>query len=256
VVAIKIIPLTDSIRENVFREILSLQKLSQSSCNPYVVCYYDSFYEQSSKSVVIEMEFVRGPDVMKYTQPARTSGDLGLVYSATKMLLIAMLKGIKYIHSEGLLHNDIKPANIVVGYNRVPVLVDLGISCVTRNAIESICTTPYNKVIGDCCKEVSGTSLYIPPEVLNIVRYPQSDLWSLGATAYEIATGDNIWSLDVREFSPAILMAQVIMKLSQGVLPNKLNTGDYQLDTVVNGLLVYDPMSRISIDDALEILKQ
>lgn len=255
-VAIKIVPLTETNKKNLVQEILSLRKLSQPNCNPYVVCYYDSFYNAITNSIVIEMEYVHGVDLMTYTQPARSSRDLSLLYRTAKMSLIAMLNGIKYIHSKGLLHNDIKPGNIVVDENKVPILVDLGISCVTQEAVKSICTVPYNKVVGDCCQEMSGTSLYIPPEVLKDVRYPQSDLWSLGATIYELVTGTNIWGLDVFKFTPVNLMAQVIIKFTQGTLPNKLNTGDYQLDTIVNGFLKYDPLTRMSIDQALVLIQQ
>ena len=165
-----------------------------------------------------------------------------------------MLSGLKYIHSKNILHNDVKPSNIVVGGNKVPVLVDLGISCITQQAVNAICTTPYNKVIGDCCNEMSGTSLYIPPEIIREVRYPSSDLWSLGSTVYEIVTGNNIWSLNVGSYSAVGLMAQVINNFNQNILPNKLQSGDYQLDTVVNSFLQYDPSVRMTIDQALAIL--
>ena len=255
-VAIKIIPLTEQNKNNVIQEILSLKKLSIPNCNFYVSCYYDSFIDPYTNSVVIEMEYIEGPNIMTYTHPARLSSDLTLLYSAAKKFLIAMLNALKYIHSKNIIHNDVKPGNIVVGKNKGPVLVDLGISCITQEAVNSICTTPYNKVIGDCCKEMSGTSLYIPHETIYEVRYPQSDLWSLGSTAYEIITGNNIWSLDVTQFSSINLMAQVINRFNSGVLPNVLNTGDYQLDAVVNGFLKYDPSLRMGIDQALTILGQ
>ena len=253
-IAIKIIPLTEQNKTNVIQEILSLKKVSAPNCNVYVVCYYDSFVDPYTGSVVVEMEYIEGPNIMIYTHPARISGDLTLLYDTAKKFLIAMLNALKYIHSKNIIHNDVKPGNIVVGKNKVPVLVDLGISCIAQEAVNSICTTPYNKVIGDCCKEMSGTSLYIPPETMYKVRYPQSDLWSLGSTAYEIITGNNIWSLDVTQFSPISLMGQVINRFNSGTLPNVLNTGDYQLDAVVNGFLKYDPSLRMSIDQALSIL--
>ena len=254
-VAIKIIPLTEQNQSNVIQEISSLKLASIPNCNPYVVCYYDSFIDPSTFSVVLEMEHIDGPNIMEYTQPARTTGNTKLLIDTSKKLLIAMLNGLKYIHTKGIIHNDVKPGNIVVGKNKVPVLVDLGISCVVQAAVTEICTKPYNSIIGNCCQEMSGTSLYIPPEIIYEIRYPESDLWSLGSTVYEIMTGSNIWSLNTSQFTPINIMAQVIMKFNSKTLPNKLNTGDYQLDTVVNSFLTYDPTARMSIDEALIVLK-
>ena len=254
-VAIKIIPVTDQNRENVVQEISSLSQLSTPNCNPYVVCYYGSFIDSAIGSVVIEMEYIDGPDIMVYTQPLRVSGDRLLLYRTSKLLLVAMLSGLQYIHQNGIIHNDVKPSNILVRHNKVPVLADLGISCITQEAVKAICTEPYNKVVGDCCREMAGTSLYLPPEALKDIRYGTSDLWSLGATVYNIVTGDNIWSLNTTQYTPVNLMAQVIKKFTDETLPNRLVTGDQGLDTVVNSFLQYDPTARMDIGQALGVLQ-
>lgn len=253
-VAIKLIDITPANQKNVFQEILALKSISKPNCNPYVACYYDSFYDPTTNQAVIEMEYIKGPNIAQYTQPLRSSANRPLLIKTTKLFLKATLIGLKFIHSHGVLHNDIKPNNIVVSPAKVPIIVDFGISCFVQNALNSVCTSPYNKIINNCCNSMSGTSIYLPPEVIRDVRYPSSDLWSLGATAYEIMSGMNIWGINVLAYDPYQLVGVVTDKFRTNTLPNKLVSGDSVLDTVVNGFLVYDPSLRLTIDQALTLL--
>ena len=253
-VALKIFNITPSNRDMVFQEAKALSAVSYPNCNPYIACYHNSFYDPTTNQAVIEMEYVRGPTVSAYTQPLRNQGNRPLLILCSKLLLKAALHGLQYIHSHNILHNDIKPSNIVVGPNKVPVIVDFGISCFVHDAINSACTQQYNKVIGNCCNTMAGTSIYIPPEATKNVRYPSSDLWSLAATVYEIMSGSNIWGLNVGQYNAYSLMKEVVNKINQQVPPNKLSSGDQTLDMVVNSFLNYDPASRMSIDQALSVL--
>lgn len=253
-VALKIIPVTAANRNMALQEIAALKAISYPNCIPYVVCYHDSFYDPTSNQAVIVMEYIQGPTVSTYTQPLRNQGNRQLLILTSKLLLKAALHGLKFIHSHNILHNDIKPSNIIVGSNKVPVVVDFGISCLVQQAMNAACTQPYGKVVGNCCNTMAGTSIYLPPEATKNVRYPSSDLWSLAATVYEIMTGMNIWGLDVRQYDAYGLMREVVNRINQGVLPNRLNSGDPKLDMVVNNFLSYDPSSRMSIDQALAYL--
>lgn len=243
-VALKVIQLTPTNQENVIREIGTIKSMSNPHCIPYIVCYHDSFYDQVLNQVVIEMNYVKGPNIAQYTQPLRNSGNRPLLILTTKLFIKAMLIALKFIHSHGILHNDIKPSNIVVGHDKVPVLVDFGIACFT-----SFCNNLEN-----CCITNAGTSIYLPPEVIKKVRYPGSDLWSLGATAYEIMSGMNIWNLNVMSYDPMGLLREVINLFKNNIQPNKLMSGDKILDDVINGFLLYNPSDRMSIDQALILL--
>ncbi len=253
-VAINIIQLTPFNRDIALQDISAIKSIPSPNCTHYVVSYHDSFYDPTTNQAVIEMEYIRGPNIAQYTQPLRNQGNRVLLIRTTKLLLKAMLIGLKFIHSYNVLHNDIKPSNIVVGSNKVPELVDFGISCFVQEAIRAACTQPYGKMVGNCCNTTSGTSIYLPPESTKNVRYPSSDLWSLAATAYEIMTGTNIWGLNVVNYDPMGLMREVVNRFNSVVLPDKLNSGDPNLDGVVNSFLNYDPAARMSIDQALALL--
>lgn len=253
-VALKRVPLNEQTKAFANQEISALRTISGNKCSPYIVCYLDSFIDPIANEVIIVMNYIDGPTVLEYTQPLRMINDQKTLALAGKALLKAMLLGLQTIHSKGIIHNDIKPSNIVVGPTRTPVLADFGISCVTQQAVDSVCTAVYGKVIDDCCQNGAGTAIYLPPEAIKKVRYPESDLWSLGATIYTIVTGSNIWGLNIGSYDAYKLMNDVISKMIQGIPPNKLNSVDPTLNTIVNGFLVYDPSVRMKLDQALAML--
>ncbi|CAI6099737.1 unnamed protein product [Clonostachys chloroleuca] len=73
---------------------------------------------------------------------------------------------LSYIHEHGVLHNDIKPANILYSHSRGGVLCDFGCSTTSKKS-----SFP------------GGTPYYIPPEFIGKkIRGPPSDVWALGIT--------------------------------------------------------------------------
>ncbi|OHE95991.1 hypothetical protein CORC01_08684 [Colletotrichum orchidophilum] len=73
---------------------------------------------------------------------------------------------LHYLHSKNLVHNDIKPANILYSPTRGAVLCDFGLSTHTSGPVTT-----------------GGTPYYIPPEFIGKkLRGPPSDVWALGVT--------------------------------------------------------------------------
>ncbi|TDZ33002.1 Serine/threonine-protein kinase PLK4 [Colletotrichum spinosum] len=73
---------------------------------------------------------------------------------------------LHYLHSKNLVHNDIKPANILYSPARGAVLCDFGLSTHTSGPVTT-----------------GGTPYYIPPEFIGKkLRGPPSDVWALGVT--------------------------------------------------------------------------
>ncbi|MDE5979627.1 MAG: protein kinase [Muribaculaceae bacterium] len=80
--------------------------------------------------------------------------------------------GLEYLHDHNITHQDIKPDNVLVDDNCNFMVTDFGIS--RRGAV--------NDAIG-------GTRAYMAPEVYKGKPEHASDIWSLGATAVELVTG-------------------------------------------------------------------
>ena len=91
-----------------------------------------------------------------------------------------MLLGLEYLHGEGIIHHDIKPANILVSDRGELKLTDFGCSYCTRFTEH----TPF----------AMGTVLWMAPEVCR--QEPSKftgDIWSLGWTLSQMATNEEPW---------------------------------------------------------------
>ncbi|KAK3329225.1 kinase-like domain-containing protein [Apodospora peruviana] len=81
-------------------------------------------------------------------------------------ILRDITSALHYMHDRGLIHNDIKPANILYSPERGAVLCDLGLSTHARDP-----------------PSIGGTPWYVPPEFIAMKqRGPPSDVWALGVT--------------------------------------------------------------------------
>jgi hypothetical protein len=102
-----------------------------------------------------------------------------LVLSETCELLLQALAGLTYAHGQGVVHRDIKPENMLVSSRGVLKLTDFGLA--KGNDDERLTTRG----------SMAGTPSYISPEQITDVSNAdgRSDLYSLGAMAYELFTG-------------------------------------------------------------------
>ena len=89
--------------------------------------------------------------------------------------------GLNYLHTNNppIVHQDIKPANILIDDNRNYTITDFGISISRKNRLYDI-------------EENSGTLAYMAPERFTegANPMPESDIWAFGATLYELITGN------------------------------------------------------------------
>ena len=139
----------------------------QSLNSPYVAKFYDvgTFNENT---VVI----------LPYYKLGSLQGKKISFSSLKKNIIPCLNEALKTLHDAGILHKDLKPANIMFLENRAGVaLIDFGISSVISNA--SVVVTK------------SGlTFAYASPEALYNAYLEESDYYSLGITIYELFCGN------------------------------------------------------------------
>jgi serine/threonine protein kinase len=118
------------------------------------------------------MELVDGPSL----EDVLADGPMDARWSMDVIAQAAA--GLQAAHAEGLVHRDVKPANILLASNRTVKVTDFGIA----HAVGSAAVTPIGEMV--------GTPGYLSPEqVAGDPVTPASDLYALGVVAYECLVG-------------------------------------------------------------------
>ena len=103
-----------------------------------------------------------------------------------------------------------------------------------------------------CCRGGGGTISFVAPEkILYDIRYPQSDIWSLGASMYSILTGKIIWGN--RDLIKTTF--RTVINAIQLEQPEELKSGNLLLDNLINGMTKKDINKRLTVDKIKFMLK-
>jgi serine/threonine-protein kinase len=133
-------------------------------------------------------------------RPGRDPGQRSLAFRALLRRFIDVCNTVAYAHSRGVLHRDLKPANVMLGKFGETLVVDWGLAKVISHSEEAteageVTLRPASAVCVVAPTEagaVVGTPAYMSPEQAGgqLARIgPVSDAYSLGATLYELVTG-------------------------------------------------------------------
>ena len=100
-----------------------------------------------------------------------------------------MLEGLKYLHANGIIHRDLKCANVLVDNMGVIKLSDFGAS---KKLIQTI--DEYGNSNEHFAKSVIGSPYWMAPEVINKTGHGiPADIWSLGCCILEMLTSLPPW---------------------------------------------------------------
>eukprot|EP01127_Copromyxa_protea_P010928 TRINITY_DN2712_c0_g7_i4.p2 TRINITY_DN2712_c0_g7~~TRINITY_DN2712_c0_g7_i4.p2 ORF type:complete len:476 (+),score=85.66 TRINITY_DN2712_c0_g7_i4:2635-4062(+) len=170
VLAVKIVKQSDKkIQEELEKEVEILKKCK----NPNVIAYYGTVLREEHCWILMDYCGVGSvKDVSKATGDNLSEGQCRYVVQGT-------LKGLAYMHTLGILHLDVKAANILLTEDGIVKLADFGVSAVLKN--------------NEQFKEQSdyiGSPLFMAPEILKKEGYnSKADIWSLGITIIEMCQG-------------------------------------------------------------------
>ena len=160
-------------REKFKKEARRLRSLN----NPHIVKVYDLFEENGTAYYV--MDYVDGESLSSRLKRTKTP----LSETAVRNYLSQILDGLEAIHNAGMLHLDIKPANIMVDSHYVVKLIDFGAS-------------KQQSTVGGATMStgISYTNGYAPSEQMaqSYDKFgPWTDFYALGATVYKLLTNQD-----------------------------------------------------------------
>ncbi len=140
--------------------------------HPNVVTVYDVIGDEHG--AFIAMEYVDGASL-----ESLLDRQLRLPPPAVVAIARGVLRALQIAHDNGLVHRDVKPANILLGANGAVKLTDFGISA----------------ALAERNNKVMGTPGYLAPECYEHARYnAQTDLFALGVVLAEALTGQSIFA--------------------------------------------------------------
>ena len=154
------------------REAQVLARLS----HPNLVSIHD--YGQDGPLGWLVMEYVDGSSLRDLIRAGK------LEPSEALALIPKICDALQYAHDQGVVHRDVKPANILVGREGVVKIADFGLAKLTG--------IPATLVSLTGSREVLGTFRYMAPEQLErpLEVDHRADIYSLGVVFYEMLTGE------------------------------------------------------------------
>ena len=218
--------LKESQQRECYREVSILRKVS----HPNIIKYYSSFLENESLCII--MEYAELGDlytlIKHYKRHQKFFEEIILWRIAFEVL-----NGLEYLHSNNIIHRDIKCLNLFLSKDHHVKIGDLGVSTITSFG-------------GMHCTRV-GTPLYLSPELVKQVPYDyKTDIWSFGCSLYHLAsldppfTGNNL-----------IVLGNNIVKGRPKELPGFYSN---ELKDFIGKMLTKKPEKRPSAKDAKNMI--
>nr|XP_039254583.1 dual specificity mitogen-activated protein kinase kinase 5-like [Styela clava] len=203
-----------------------LEILSQCNSSPQIIDFYGAFSHENK--IFLCTEFMDGGSLDRF-------GKIPEV--VLKRIAHRVVSGLKFLWGRKIMHRDVKPSNMLVNSNGQVKLCDFGVS---RQLVNSI------------AKTYIGTNAYMAPERVEGFDYTfYSDIWSLGLSICEMATGEYPYpELAMKIRSSGGVVPMEILQCIVNAAPPQLPTDKFssQIVDFVNGCLQKEAKSRPSPD--------
>ncbi len=176
--------------------------------------------------------------VMEYV-PSTTLDDLVRAHGPVPLDEVVrigrgVIAALRAAHGAGILHRDVKPANVLLAKDGRVVLTDFGIA----QAVETSALTRTGQLVG-------SVDFMAPERLVGGAPGPEADLWALGATLFQAVEGRSPFLRDT--------VAQTMYAIAMVPAPEVRGAG--ALTPLIQALLAGNPADRISAEDAESLLR-
>ena len=193
--------------------------------HPSIISYIDSFFADDGDYCII-LEFANFNDLQNYIKKNKNIPEKKVLQIFTQIIM-----GLQYIHEKGVLHRDIKAANVFMFKNGLVKLGDFGIS--RKMDKENLATT------------IIGTPYYMCPELIKGEPYSfPADIWAAGCVLFEMLTHEHAFKGRSRDE-----LFTNITRYNIGEFPKEYSQ---ELIDLMKWMLSMEPSQRPTCDEILK----
>ena len=227
--------------DKIIYEINLMRKLNHQNITKILETFEDDqFY-------FIIMEYINGGNLFSYVKKRRKLSE-----KVAKFLFRQIILGINHIHSNLIVHRDIKLENILIDMNNNIKICDFGIGIILSSE---------NQILYSHC----GTPMYIAPEIITSTKekgykgFPV-DIWSAGIALYIMVSGRLPFNFEESPYDFNVMNQnkdmnkEKNMKLKYEIVnkePKHLDNISNELRDLLKGLLNKDPKKRLNCEQIL-----
>ncbi len=156
--------------------------------HPNIVQVFD--FDVAEDRPYIVMEFVDGPSLKEYIQTQRQA-DRVMSPRTVSRLLAEIASALDYAHSRGIIHRDVKPANVLLRHEAGPVMLDEPLPDDAEAVLTDFGVARMaNASVQTASGVIVGTPAYMAPEQIRGEPVDaRTDIYSLGVMLYEMLSG-------------------------------------------------------------------
>ncbi|GLT74176.1 hypothetical protein SLA2020_459890 [Shorea laevis] len=255
--AIKVLKKADMIRKNAVESILAERDILISVRNPFVVRFFYSF--TCRENLYLVMEYLNGGDLYSLLRNLGClNEDVARVYIAEVVL------ALEYLHSQDVVHRDLKPDNLLIAHDGHIKLTDFGLSKVGLiNSTDDLSGPAGTSLLEEEQPQLSapehqqerrkkrsavGTPDYLAPEILLGTGHgATADWWSVGVILFELIVGIPPFNAE----HPQTIFDNILnCKIPWPRVPEEMSPEAHDL---IDRLLTEDPYQRLGARGASEV---
>ena len=232
----------DSPNNENMKKIIYETNLMRKLNHPNITKILEMFEDE--KYILIIMEYINGGNLFSFVKKRRK-----LTEKISKFLFKQIILGIKHIHSQNIVHRDVKLENILIDLNNTIKICDFGIGRILSSEEE-------------CLHDQCGTPMYMAPEILLCTKekgykgFPV-DIWSAGIALYIMLSGTLPFS--VKNENNSFLDENNNHKMKNMALKKAIINNEFkkiekisdEAKDLLHCLLNKDPNKRLNCDEIL-----